>query len=373
MKFVQSKTLIKQGLRLYPDLCPRSRSPKSSCQICENSCPLGAVSLTKSIEVRNSCIECGICTAACPNGVFELADRDDMVLVEEIKMKTGRLSVDRISFKCAKTDESETGAICVTCLSRLTESVLLTPFQLGARTVELLHYDCTKCFLQRPAFNFLTTLKLMDVLMPAAGLERERIIVRQMEGPPPYAGDVTPQRPKEPLSRRDFLSFFKKRLLSEISAPSEELPEDSPKRYSQLNHRRARLLKVLKSFRPWNPVIVKNGSLPFGEAEITNDCIGCRVCEKICSVCALKSSIKDGMLTITFSQGLCTRCGLCEEVCIAKAIGFRNSFELNDLPAVRTKNLISLPEKKCALCKQPFYGSNESVCYFCLKTDILSG
>jgi ferredoxin len=365
MKSIERSAVHQQQLKIYPEFCARVRSSKSSCSHCLQSCPLGAVTIGKSIEIKKNCITCGICIAACPNGVFEALDMDEGRLTFEMKQLLEQNPHKRIVFQCGEKQSEEKEVVSLLCLSGLTESALLMTFLLGAERVELAHSDCDSCLIKRPSFNLSVTLRHMNVLLPLVGILKDQLVEVQQTAPPPFPKDLPLQSPKAPVSRREFFNFFKREVKDRVDGFSEGFSDNKSATLPSINPKRDRLLQILRGFPDLDSSIADNGSLPFADLEITDQCIGCNVCEALCPSNALKRSNTNNTLAITFDGKLCTGCRLCEEVCIRGAIRWKSSFDLKEIITGHEKNLIKLPEKMCQVCGQPFWGGEEKTCFFC--------
>ncbi|MDM7275839.1 MAG: 4Fe-4S binding protein [Thermoprotei archaeon] len=67
-------------LRVKPGRCVRRWFKGSNCNLCETSCPAGAVSVKgRDVEVKEDlCVLCGACASVCPVSVFDLGV-DDLI------------------------------------------------------------------------------------------------------------------------------------------------------------------------------------------------------------------------------------------------------------------------------------------------------
>ena len=72
------------GARLvvYPGRCVHAWFKGSTCSLCVDSCPAGAVRLEGRAPVvdESRCVACGACAAACPTGAIELAGVEEQLL-----------------------------------------------------------------------------------------------------------------------------------------------------------------------------------------------------------------------------------------------------------------------------------------------------
>lgn len=56
---------------MKPEACPRTRTPKATCNRCAQACPTGAVRLSPALAIEAaSCTGCGGCAAVCPTAAI---------------------------------------------------------------------------------------------------------------------------------------------------------------------------------------------------------------------------------------------------------------------------------------------------------------
>jgi ferredoxin len=365
MKNDNGNTRITQGVKIYRNICTRSKSPKASCDTCVKACPVGAISFNPSLDVQNQCIGCGICTAACPNGVFELVDRDDESLCLEIDKILTQTGSDNVTFVCGDKTNRNPAEISVVCLAGLNESVLLSAFNYGAEKVALHHFKCNECLLYSKFCNVYDLCRKMDVFMRLTGIDTGRFEVTQIHSAPSYPSGQPHKKPQRELSRRDFFSLLKRTARSRFDDFSDDSDNEEYKKCRAVNNKRQRLLNILARFDKLVSCKIDNNRVPFADIRISDSCVGCGVCQKTCPVGALKNTTHNGNFSLDFSPDICTSCRLCEELCARRAIRINNSFDLGELLSMSDKKLIELQGKSCELCGHPFYGTDGDVCFVC--------
>ena len=66
-KAMSEISVIKQAPRVNKSFCARSRSSCDVCGLCQEICPVGAISFSGlNPQIGDECIGCGICSAVCP-------------------------------------------------------------------------------------------------------------------------------------------------------------------------------------------------------------------------------------------------------------------------------------------------------------------
>ena len=68
------------SLDIQNTACSKVLSPLSTCQKCQEICPVQALSFADGQWSARECIGCGLCVIACPNHVFRL---DEDILLQE--------------------------------------------------------------------------------------------------------------------------------------------------------------------------------------------------------------------------------------------------------------------------------------------------
>ncbi|HHX50244.1 MAG TPA: 4Fe-4S binding protein, partial [Clostridia bacterium] len=66
--------------------CTKVRSPLSKCSLCQDICPVQALSFNQEgISFADSCLECGLCAGVCPTGALKIQEPTEMNLLEKIE------------------------------------------------------------------------------------------------------------------------------------------------------------------------------------------------------------------------------------------------------------------------------------------------
>ena len=89
-------------LEFYPGQCSKERDRLSACQECVRICPRWAITFSPALQVDLTlCDGCGLCATVCPNGVFEVKEDPDNVLLSRI----GKMASEgnpTVTFVCRK-------------------------------------------------------------------------------------------------------------------------------------------------------------------------------------------------------------------------------------------------------------------------------
>ena len=368
MDFIQLVNKLDKGyLSINKNLCSWIRHHKSSCHRCLEACPQKSIRLDKEIIVDDEqCDGCGICLAICPTGVFQPTKEGDREIISWIKGHLEQKTDKILRIQCKKGDQNKKGLLYVSCLGRLTENILLGAFAYGAEEIALRKGNCPECPWHTGEHIFRTTLNLTHFLAQLVGIDPTRI--REVESFP--EDNSVSFHTEVSLSRRGLFRAFKGKALEKAS---ELLPERTTKipgnqwaHYD--NPRRRLLLEILQRFPRLYPVTVKvSEDLPFADLEISNDCLGCNVCETLCPPGAIERKINDGRVIISFDPRLCTNCYVCQGVCWVKAIKNKEPLYLTQLFTQGKRELIQLEERVCKFCGTHLLGVRGDYCPSCLN------
>ncbi len=315
--------------------CMRYRNKRSRCTICQDTCPLGAITLNENnddiIAIDGYvCTGCGICVNTCPNPVFSLMDLD----IESIIKSVG--DNKQITISCHRNACN----IQVPCLGYINESILLTLASMD-RQIELNISACKSCDYSTAIGLIQNHVETANALLQCIGKD-EMITVVEDEG------------------LNDTLSeTFLRKLVSQFS-------HDSSNQENK-NQRQILFIEALKNMGSVPQKSIDADKVPFGSINIQQSCNGCSMCVAICPVDAL-STIDNKTFTLKFKPDLCTGCGLCSQICNQNCIHFETLICLHDLVQGEWKNLIEIEKVKCEECGEFFVKESGSpLCISCIK------
>ncbi|MCX7168544.1 MAG: 4Fe-4S binding protein [Rhodocyclales bacterium] len=371
-------TLIEIGLqvpvKLDSTLCSRFRSTKSECAACAVVCPApGAVRLgdgagNNSAEINAACVGCGACVSACPNGAIRLLEGDERV-AERIASK---VQADKV-FHIACSRAQGRADVVVSCLSRLTEALVLEPIRRGAQRVELCAPDCSGCGLKKAAAQWERTLAFSQALCESAGLGVARVSSVRVP-----VGDAEEIRlpARTPNSRRRLFGAIAERWKTSGDAPlleAEAVEEVEPEPFREIvqrhseNSKRTALLQVLDALPGLNVTskVAFTVGIPLAQLDVDQRCIACNVCETLCPTGALKHREEGGTYTLEFDAAQCTGCRVCELACYHQALHLRETVDLSLLFERSRVTLISAKLAKCCGCGERILGNASEFCPAC--------
>ena len=322
----------RRHLHVSGEYCTRARHRKSTCSVCVDCCPVGAMSFSDGLEVDIAkCKKCGVCGSVCPTGAIENRFPSDAELMESIKRtaeKEGQLTI-----ACVRTQEEhpELGSdVSIECLGRLDVSVLLAAALWGAKVVHLTTANCHQCRLSRASLTIETLIRDTNVLLEAAG---ESLRITSGEG---VAAKRSNQRERGPaFSRRAiFESLFQRVKQVSVVGVETLLPSktgDKPAKggggrglLHRVPEKRLAVLMLLVELagRSVKDSSSDSSKLPlrFGNPTINLDaCTACGMCAYFCPTGALAKS-EGGERVLIYSASRCTNCGLCADICYRNAI-----------------------------------------------------
>ncbi len=358
------KALSQAHLKVNPGLCLRLRHKKSSCRLCLEHCPRGAISIDESVNIESSrCHGCGICINVCPTGVFEFRYLTYESLLEQLKERT------TVEFVCSQLPQVE-GTLEVSCLGYLNEAVLTGAIASGIHSVELNMGQCDQCdftFGQHVATQSLRranqTLSLFSISRKVSATVGERNYILREHGV---------------YSRREFFSRLGKDMRSRLATVVENINDDRETAARTkvllepgLPKKRILLLEQIKKLGPPVATRVSAENLPFAEVEISANCTACGMCVTFCPTGALSVSDEADKQVIAFSTAYCLACKLCADICPENAITYSANVEPRDLVAGGRKILVEHGKSTCVRCGQSYIAvPGNSWCLTCRKQEV---
>ncbi len=357
------KILSQPHLVIKPELCLRSCHKKSSCRLCSERCPAGAISLGESPQIdRSLCSGCGVCINLCPTGVFHLRDLSYESLLAQVKK--GEVA----EFTCSLSASNESG-LKVPCLGYLNEAVFVGAIDYGAQAVKLNIARCKGCKHALGLRVAVESMKRANRIMALFGLPEK--VIASARG----LDDNHSFGESQLYSRREFFAYFqgetKMRVATVIDGMDSGGETAAATRATlepKLPVKRALLLKHIKKLgKPVTDQARANG-LPFARIKISDSCDDCGMCVTFCPTGALRSYDKGDKRVIDFSLENCLACGLCAEICPQASIAY--SVSINPWDIVTDARMILMEHKTsaCAECGQTYIAvSGSMLCLNCRK------
>jgi len=330
-------------LQFSPWQCSRARHQRSTCTLCADICPTGAISRAAPLHVAaDRCTGCGACAAVCPSGAF----------VTEPAVKAWKEPAaasqpqPTLTLACGRdaTPTSDEDAVQVPCVGRIDEALLLEAVTTGPYMAVVIRADaCSSCPSQTARATVEQTVRQAQALLAAFG-HGGRIILAA-GAPTQPAGAPAPTLPSAPgsLSRRRLFAALLGGLAAPLG-PAAATPgggyvqidgaEEPPKGQLpvRLPARRRRLLDALKSLADRWPTPARDAGAAkasWAQFSVTESCTGCQMCAYFCPTGALQTIEHDGRTGLAFKLADCTNCRLCLDVCFWDAVVLSEEIDLD--------------------------------------------
>ncbi len=310
------------GISITKDRCIRTTFSKSHCRDCEDICIVDAVVFSPEPSInKNLCIKCGLCYSSCKFSAINI-EKDNKQLLKDTK------NDKEIDIGCIFSNSE----IKITCLSRLTEDLLISWFR-DKKVVRLKRGNCKRCKFKKTLSYFNKSFRKSVILAKAVNIKPNITIKTDV------AGKV--YIPKEGVSRRKMFSGLG--MIVAKSTPKREILKDAIAE-----------LEIKEALYPDS-----------ADLSIDSTCTLCGVCEHVCPTKAIKIRKTENAGYIYFLPSSCINCNECEEACIYNSIEIKTqnvSFLLS-----KPKKVFEATKKTCVSCKKEFYSSdeNEEMCHIC--------
>ncbi len=345
------------SLNIQSAACSKVLSPLSSCQKCQDICPVQALDFANGQWSASQCIGCGLCVIACPNHVFRL---DEDALLQAA-------SPDKPLLISCKHNPAPNGSdLTINCFQQLYPELIL---RLLSQSQKLILYAdehiCSQCANHWYAPG-------LSLQLAAFGLPLDHLALVSC------TEELAEQRPvqQEPSRRSFFKQLFHDTIATSqksIVQTTENLLADFPADLTLddtpavLPIRRAPL-RSLYAQHPPTPAISEQ-ELPYRLLNV-DYCTFCGACTNLCPTGALTlHTTEDESKHLLFQPLLCTQCQLCQDICMHKKIYWSDRLTIGQLLTPTPLSLAQAPAKICSQCEHPYwqYPADESkdICPFC--------
>ena len=318
-----------------PSICAHSRSGKTACTRCIDSCPAEAVaSLGDMIEVNTQlCQGGGVCATVCPSGAIRYSYPQAKDLLKKIRIMLRSYAEeggqDPILAFVVEDDgnayqQSEQNNILSVSIEELASVGLdtwLTALAYGARTVLLVNNGAMP---ETVAGELHKQLEIAGELLSALNYSRDSIQLLASE-------DMQRQQPA---------------VMREIT-PAYFAASDGKRQaaFFAIDH----LYQQADKSRPM--ISLPTGAM-FGTVEINDQCTLCQSCVTACPGKALHSG--NGVPQVQFIEANCLQCGMCTRTCPENAISISPRFLFDRQQRNHPRVLHEEPAFECVSCGKPF-------------------
>lgn len=323
--------------------CASARSGYEGCGLCLE-CPHDCVvrKEDKVVFSEISCQGCGFCSSVCPISLPTLKEyKRDFIYSKIESLLSADLDKNILLFACNKTGLSVLDyvgkrklkypavlPIFVPCINSVSETDVLTAFNLGADGVILL-FGCRDCNMQKRTKDRAKSVIDFSNKFLSAFSMGERVFLCDVSCP------------------EDFLEGISKFYSNLTKLPIKKgvIPE---------GNKREVLLGLTQYFSDKTGVIpsfVEEETIyPFADIKIDTNCTICDACAGACTSNALRASADK----IDFVYGYCIACGLCEKICPENALNLNKILDFSKLVSLDEVNLSKSELIECAVCGKEY-------------------
>lgn len=370
---------------LQRDSCLNQRNKQTDCHLCVVLCSKEAIALGESVVVNaERCVACGLCWRGCPTEALTLRSMDHRKLLSQAY---ALIETDtRIEFACPRRGEGGPSAGCqavleMTCLAQVSVPLIVGSIEKGAKEVWLNDSRCGECELRATQRQIGETALAARQILEAFG-RAGTVHLYSEDGARLEGQGRTARRLRAEdsvRSRRELLSIFSSRLLTEVKGSITEpianvldtlAPPPSTRRVlpQKVPSERLLLLGILRGMGA--PAL---DSYPLtgwrlARAGIDDRCSGCELCSMFCPTGAIVRTERAGELSIEFHAAYCVDCKICEAVCPSSSLRLQADVTLADLLQENGNVLVKGPIVTCSECGGSCLGrGSRPLCFICAK------
>lgn len=335
-----SNILLKKidKIEVESNKCLKVRAVTSSCSACMDVCPANSIEISQdSIEINESCIDCGLCTVVCQTNALKWNHPPLMQILDQLKRLSKSEAKVYIACAASMKGTARANVVEVPCLGMLPTEFWMSA-GLHVPGLQIFHQpqSCHTCqtadgerlFLEQKneAENIINhTFPICDSIKivkdDRVDHQRRKLLTSLFE----EVKETNTITVKEVLEVDKTLSPFEKfnryhkqqYEMEELVETAEEMKNNVIDRLMDGNvihtDKRALLLKTFEK----EPELKEK--VTFSIPEIKESCTRCGACAFLCPTDAI--IMDDNSLVL--SPNKCISCGLCEEICYEKHIGLK--------------------------------------------------
>ncbi|WP_019156624.1 4Fe-4S binding protein [Robertmurraya massiliosenegalensis] len=306
-----TKWLETKRLQVQPQRCIKTRNRFSTCHKCVDICPVSAISFEGGLSVQEDiCTECMRCTVHCPSEAFS-----DEKYVEYFKEMSNR---EVIAFSC-ENDKREDPSIKLGCLYQLDKALLIQACTQSKKvSIQFDEKRCTKCVkYHNPDKDLKSSL---DILVEELNsMLKEPINIDY--------NDQNTSKMERNYTRRELITFFSKKMTRNVVSPliTEEEEVRNLRETVGSGTIRETYHYLLRKYQNHFKQVQRIGDINTAQLNFNEKCDGCKVCERVCPMGALKFSEDESIFTATLNHQICNGCQSCVDICRKGALEINNA------------------------------------------------
>ncbi len=352
----------KIAIELRAERCLHARSVWSSCSLCRDSCPGGAIELSSKQRGPGfdaaRCMQCGQCLTACPLEVFESSSFTERQLLNRVGAQGSIrircfLPYGQLETLVQEAQSYQLGA----CLAALSPGVL---FELSlGRSCELATDRCSTCRLYarlHPTLesNVICAFRMLHGVHKSANLKETTPLFL-----PQTIAEQTQYDSSDGVRSSIRALFHGAGRASKVFDGRSVLAVRQKSKHVPAWRKRLRDVWMRHSFS-------SSGTCDYMWPELVVDeraCRACGMCMQMCPTGTICHSLDEGMFVYSFVPGACVDCGLCLTVCPERALS--RNYRTFAQP-FRNVERYQRAARVCEHCGMPvLHGQGEAMCPAC--------
>lgn len=343
-----TKWLESSRLKVEPQRCVRTRNRFSSCNKCDESCPVSAISFDKGLKVQEDiCTECMKCTVNCPSDA--LYDEKYSQYFKEIPNR------ELVSFSC-ENDKNKGSHIKLACLAQLDKTLLIHAINKGKKvTIQFDQQKCMKCMKYDGTLktHLDETISILNAMLnDSVSIDFN---VKSIEGM------------ERSYSRRDLLSFYSKKVTNTVVSPLvyEQEKVKNLREKLESGSKQTIFQRTLNLYQDQFIELQTARNINTAQFVFTENCDGCKVCSNVCTTGALKFIDDDIIMKANFQSSLCNGCMACVDICRKDGIRLNHSpIPLSVFLDKKEEELFNRSYRACPKCGENHI-NHDSYCEDC--------